>query len=215
MENTSGKFNIFYKKYDIMNTGRKIPEPPALGSNLHRERRRQQLSLDALAAASGVSKAMLSQIEADKVNPTIATMWKIAHALNIDFETLLRGEGKRSKRFEVNRRENITSIAAESGAVFEVLSPVNMAEDLELYRLKLTPGCVHRSLAHSPGTEEFLTVLSGSIRVKAGENEAELRVGDFILFESDVEHEIGNPGDVPAEVYMVVRFAAGPAGGKK
>ena len=212
MENTSGKFNIFYKKYDIMNTGRKIPEPPALGSNLHRERRRQQLSLDALAAASGVSKAMLSQIEADKVNPTIATMWKIAHALNIDFETLL---GKRSKRFEVNRRENITSIAAESGAVFEVLSPVNMAEDLELYRLKLTPGCVHRSLAHSPGTEEFLTVLSGSIRVKAGENEAELRVGDFILFESDVEHEIGNPGDGQAEVYMVVRFSTGNGGGKK
>lgn len=198
-----------------MNNTKKMPELPALGSNLHRERRRQQLSLDALAAASGVSKAMLSQIEADKVNPTIATMWKIAHALNIDFETLLRGEGKRSKRFEVNRRENITSIAAESGAVFEVLSPVNMAEELELYRLKLTRGCVHRSLAHSPGTEEFLTVLSGSIRVKAGENEAELRVGDFILFESDVEHEIGNPGDGQAEVYMVVRFSTGNGGGKK
>lgn len=198
-----------------MNTTKKMPELPALGSNLHRERRRQQLSLDALAAASGVSKAMLSQIEADKVNPTIATMWKIAHALNIDFETLLRGEGKRSKRFEVNRRENITSIAAESGAVFEVLSPVNMAEDLELYRLKLRPGCVHRSLAHSPGTEEFLTVLAGSIRVGAGGNSTELRTGDFILFESDIDHEIGNPGDVPAEVYMVVRFAAGPAGGKK
>ena len=207
MENTSGKFNIFYKKYDIMNTGRKIPEPPALGSNLHRERRRQQLSLDALAAASGVSKAMLSQIEADKVNPTIATMWKIAHALNIDFETLLRGEGKRSKRFEVNRRENITSIAAESGAVFEVLSPVNMAEDLELYRLEMEPGCIHRSQAHAKGTEEFLNLLEGRVKISAGEDSAILEKGDFIMFQSDVNHTIENLSETKVDLFMVVRFA--------
>ena len=192
----------------MMNKRERLPDIPAVGANLHRERRRQQLSLDALAAASGVSKAMLSQIESDKVNPTIATMWKIAHALNISFETLLKGEGARSKRFEVNRRECITSITTqESGAVFQVLSPVTMAENLELYRLTLAPGCVHCSQAHTPGTEEFLTVLSGGIRVEAGENSVELRAGDFIFFESDVPHGIANPADTPAEVYMVVKFA--------
>ena len=80
-----------------MNKKSGIPDLPAVGVNVHKERRRQQLSLDALAAGSGVSKAMLSQIESGKVNPTVATMWKIAHALGVDFELLLKGGGARSR----------------------------------------------------------------------------------------------------------------------
>ena len=38
---------------------------------------------------SGVSKAMLSQIETNKVNPTIATIWKIARGLNIEIQDIL------------------------------------------------------------------------------------------------------------------------------
>ena len=78
-----------------MNKSNAIPDVPAIGANLHKERRRRQLSLAELAASSGISKAMLSQIESDKVNPTIATMWKIAHALNIELETLISGEAAR------------------------------------------------------------------------------------------------------------------------
>ena len=62
-----------------------IPNPPAIGVNVKRQRLDQKMSLDKLAEASGVSKAMLSQVESAKVNPTIATMWKIAHALKVDF----------------------------------------------------------------------------------------------------------------------------------
>ena len=58
-----------------MNKKENIPDVPAIGANLHKERRRRQLCLAELAASSGISKAMLSQIESDKVNPTIATMW--------------------------------------------------------------------------------------------------------------------------------------------
>ena len=117
-----------------MNKKSGIPDLPAVGVNVHKERRRQQLSLDALAAGSGVSKAMLSQIESGKVNPTVATMWKIAHALGVDFELLLKGEGGKIKKFEVNRADSITSFTTDqSGTVFKVLSPISMAEELEFY----------------------------------------------------------------------------------
>ncbi len=190
-----------------MNKRGEIPALPAVGVNVHKERRKQQLSQDALAAASGVSKAMLSQIESGKVNPTVATLWKIAHALNVEFETLLQGEGGRTKRFELNPADRITSFTTDrSGTSFRVLSPIRMAEDLELYLVTLQPGAEHHSQPHQEGSEEFLTMLSGEVEVTAGKNKAILRKGDFLDYQSDVEHSLSNTSDEPAELYMIVRF---------
>lgn len=182
-------------------------DAPLVGENLKHERRKQHYTLDALAVASGVSKAMLSQIEANKVNPTIGTLWKIVKALNIDFDALLRGEHTQAKLFEITRAENITDLkTGQSEAVFHMLSPVRMVDCLELYRVTLPPGCRHASHAHTSGTEEYITVLSGTINVAAGENHSQLHSGDVIIFQSDVEHFLENTGTVPAELYMVIRF---------
>ncbi len=190
-----------------MNKEPEMPEIPAVGENLRKERRRQQLSLDALAAASGVSKAMLSQIESGKVNPTIATMWKISHALQVEFETLIKGESKRTRKFEVTRGESIAAIRTDDDAVqFRVFSSRGMAEDLELYLVTLAPGGVHRSQAHTAGTEEFLTILSGTVEIAAGDSRAVLTAGDFLHYQSDLEHSVVNAGRESAELYMVVRF---------
>ena len=184
-----------------------IPELSAIGKNLYRERKRQQLSMTDLAAASGISKAMLSQIESNKVNPTVATLWKIAQALHIDIESLISGEKPNKKRFEVIRRENIITFATDHcGTAFQVLTPPTMAEDLELYRMILKPGCKHISQPHTCGTEEFLNLLSGEIKVTAGENSAILAPGDFIIVQSDIEHCIENLSPQASELFMVVRF---------
>lgn len=190
-----------------MNKKESFPDVPLVGDNLKRERRKQHLTLDALALASGVSKAMLSQIEANKVNPTIGTLWKVVKALNIDFEAVLSGEHGQNKKFDITRAENITSLkTGQSSAVFRVLSPLNMADFLELHLVTLPLGCVHASQAHTPGTEEYLTILSGKVEVRAGENKAQLNAGDVIAFQADVEHILANRGEVPAELYMVIRF---------
>lgn len=201
------KIKYILQKVDIMNKKSVIPDVPAIGANLHKERRRRQLSLAELAASSGISKAMLSQIESDKVNPTIATMWKIAHALNIELETLITGTVNRTKKFDVLRKEDIISLSTDkSGAVFHVLSPSSMAEELELYRLEMAPGCIHKSQAHAKGTEEFLNILEGRVKVSAGEACAILEKGDFIMFQSDVDHAIENLADGKTDLFMVVRF---------
>lgn len=190
-----------------MNKKEQFSEVPAVGDNLKRERRKQHLTLDALALASGVSKAMLSQIEANKVNPTIGTLWKVVKALNIDFDAVLSGEHSQNKKFDVTRSENITSLkTGQSNAVFRVLSPLSMADYLELHLVTLPAGCVHASHPHTPGTEEYLTILSGSVTVRAGENCAQLNAGDVIVFQADVEHVLENPSSIPAELYMVIRF---------
>ena len=69
------------------------PELPAvLGRNLRRLRTSQGHSLERLAKQSGVSRAMLGQIETGKSVPTIALLWKVANALHVPFANLLQTE---------------------------------------------------------------------------------------------------------------------------
>lgn len=181
--------------------------PPQIGSNIQRIRKEQGLTLDGLAERSGVSKAMLSQIESDKVNPTVLTIWKIARGLEIELDAILKGGWEPARKFSVTRAQDAAVLdTADNGPHIRVYSPLSMAEDLELYVLTFEPGTELVSGAHAPRTEEYLIVLEGRIRVEAGDKSAELDTGDFIIYHCDVDHVIENPFDGPARIQMVVRF---------
>ncbi len=182
-------------------------KPPLIGKSIQRMRKEQGLTLDVLSERSGVSKAMLSQIEQEKANPTVATVWKIAQGLNVEINRLLEGGGEGARRFHVVRRHDILKLETdEPGIHLRVLSPVSMVEDLEMYLLSFEPHAALRSGAHFPRTEEFLTVIDGAVRVTAGDNVSDLGEGDFITYHGDVEHVIENLGKRCATVHMVVRF---------
>jgi transcriptional regulator with XRE-family HTH domain len=182
-------------------------QPPLIGSNSRARRTKQGLTLNVLAERSGVSKAMLSQIESDKVNPTVATVWKIARGLDVDINELLAGTDEPVRHFHLTRHDDIPVLDTdEEGLHMKVLTPLSLVEDLEMYLLTFTRGGELRSRAHFPRTEEFLTVIDGRIRVRAGERVEELGTGDFIRYQCDVDHDIENIGDGEALVHMVVRF---------
>jgi XRE family transcriptional regulator, regulator of sulfur utilization len=183
--------------------------PPVIGKNIQAFRKKLQYTLDVLAEKSGVSKAMLSQIESDKVNPTIATVWKIAQGLGVEINELLKGGSVTQRKFTVTRMNTITQLNTdEEGVHIKVLSPISMVEDLEMYYVTIQPGSALRSGAHFPNTVEFLTIIKGSVRVTAGDNSSELQPGDFISYHCDVAHSIENiSARGPAEVHMVVRFS--------
>jgi transcriptional regulator with XRE-family HTH domain len=190
--------------------------PPSPGKNIRKLRNLQELSLDALSKKSGVSKAMLSQVESEKVNPTIATVWKIAYGLGVEFNVLVRGDVEPVRKFKVNRLENITSLDIDKkGVHINVLSPVSMAEDLELYLLTFEPHGMLDSAPHYPGTMEFLTLLEGHARITAGENSTELHEGDFIMYHCDIMHSIENLSKRKAKIYLVVMFSKGRKDGSK
>src|SRR3984885_2455598 len=62
---------------------------PIVGTNLRRLRKERALSLEALSKTSGVSRAMLGQIELGQSAPTINVLWKISRALGVPFSTLI------------------------------------------------------------------------------------------------------------------------------
>ena len=58
--------------------------PPEVGATLQKMRLERNLTLEDLSRAAGVSKSMLSQIEREKANPTIAVAWRLANALGLE-----------------------------------------------------------------------------------------------------------------------------------
>ncbi|NOY07605.1 MAG: helix-turn-helix domain-containing protein [Spirochaetes bacterium] len=182
-------------------------KPPCVGKNIQKIRKQQQITLSVLAERSGVSKAMLSQIESQKVNPTIATIWKIARGLEVELDTLLKVDTGKVRKFIITGRENTTTLdTTEKGPHIRVLSPISMAEDLEIYLITFEPDTVLTSNAHEAGTEEYLTILKGSIKVSAGGKTAELKKEDFIIYSCDTEHTIANTSESEAQIHMIVRF---------
>lgn len=184
-----------------------MEKPPRIGKHIQSLRSTQGLTLNVLSERSGVSKAMLSQIEADKVNPTIATVWKIAQGLGVDIQSLLGGENRPKRIFQVSRYEHITKLdTADEGVHIHVLSPLNMVEDLEMYIITFDAGAALVSEPHFPRTEEYLTVIKGKVHVEAGERSADLKKGDFISYHCDIAHAIRNIGSSEARIHLVVRY---------
>jgi len=185
--------------------------PPMIGKNIQKLRNARNLTLNVLSERSGVSKAMLSQIESNKVNPTIATVWKIAKGLGVDLPDLLDSDGPPKRKFVVNRSEAIKTLdTAEHGVTIKVFSPLEMVGDLEIYMLIFDPKSSLPSDPHFPGTEEFLTIIKGSVTVTAGGNSTELHKGDFLAYHADIAHSITNSGASNAVLHMVVRYAPSP-----
>lgn len=188
-----------------------MDKPPMIGKNIQKFRNTQSLTLNVLSERSGVSKAMLSQIESDKVNPTVATVWKIAQGLGVELHDLIHIDDLPKRKFHIHRAEQVTRLDSEvEGVHIHVLSPLSMVEDLEMYMLTFESQKVLASEAHYKNSEEFLTVLQGHIRVTAGNNTTELKKGDFLAYHCDIEHSIQNLGATPAKVHMVVRYNEKP-----
>ncbi len=193
---------------------------PDVASRIRSLRKEKSLSLDELALRSNVSKSMISQIEGNKTNPTLTMIWKIAQGLETTVQELLeaaedlRGaqqsaeDGSTSEiLFSHTKKENFNQITADRpGLHFRVLTPMTNSEDLEIYRISIQPGSGLESQPHSPGTEEYLTLIRGELEVVSGENRGVMHTGDFIMYNADDLHSMKNIGSETAEVHLVVRF---------
>mgnify|MGYP001183578179 CR=1 FL=1 len=182
---------------------------PPLGKNIMKYRKKYKMSLDELSRRSGVSKSMLSQIEQEKTNPTVITVWKIARALNISMEELMETSSN-SPPIEVCRKNDApVFFSDDKSCMIRVNSPIHMADNLELYDMTFQPKGHLRSKAHFPDAEEFLTAISGTFRVTAGDHSCILYEGDTARYKADQEHSIENLSDKESRAYLVVLFPKG------
>jgi transcriptional regulator with XRE-family HTH domain len=179
---------------------------PVLGANLRRRRSRRNLSLEKLAKLSGVSRAMLGQIELGQSAPTVNVLWKIGTALEVPFSALITSRPTAS--FHVMRADQAKRLASSDGSfVSRALFPFDEPRRVEFYELRLAPGGIERADAHPPGTVENLVVSRGTMEIETGGGTHALGPGDAVVFEADAPHSYRNAGDVEALMYLVMTYA--------
>lgn len=179
--------------------------PPEVGATLQKLRLERSLTLDDLSRAAGVSKSMLSQIEREKANPTIAVAWRLANALGVGMAELLTSEVKKVDPIRVmDAHETPTMDGEHAGYELRILGPLELAGKYEWYELILAPGGALVSNAHDPGANEHLTVLHGSIELEVGEQKKKLKAGATARYDADKNHAIRNLGKTEAKALLVV-----------
>ncbi|QUJ76235.1 helix-turn-helix transcriptional regulator [Sulfitobacter albidus] len=177
-----------------------------LPARLKEARRGQGLSLDAVAKLSGVSRSMVSQIERGESSPTIATLWNLTRALQVDFAGLLDGP-QAAARIEVLRNGEAPMISnLGTGCRIRILSPPEEAGRHEVYDLRIDAGGILDSAPHTRGAREHLTVIEGTARVTSGESTETLGAGDTARYAADVAHSIA-AADSPLRAFLVVQDA--------
>jgi transcriptional regulator with XRE-family HTH domain len=179
---------------------------PVVGSNLRRLRTRRGLSLERLAQISGVSRAMLGQIELGQSAPTINVLWKIARALEVTFSALISARTQ-SGALVLRAAESKILTSKDRSFSSRALFPFDEPRRVEFYELRLAGGSVEDADAHPPGTTENLVVTAGSIEIDVAGDTHRLETGDSILFEADTPHAYRNPGRIEAVMYLVMTYA--------
>lgn len=165
-----------------------------LGARIQMRRKAQGLSLRALATKAGCTASFISQIELDQANPSIDSLRRIAEALQVSILYFLSDGATPEPKAYVRRsssakyspvvreKERAKLTLPVSGVTYALLTP-DLAHRMEAICGRLAPntGNVARKLREP--TEEFIFVLSGSLRVGLARKAHVLHAGDSIMFE--------------------------------
>ncbi|HKG90268.1 MAG TPA: XRE family transcriptional regulator [Gemmatimonadaceae bacterium] len=177
----------------------------SLGSAVRSLRTDRGLTLDALAARSGVSRAMLSDVERDRKSPTIRVVCQIAAALEVPVSELVEEEHAPPRVALRRRGDRRPLVDPETGVERHVLSDPSLARGLEVVWYVLPAGADVGSFpAHARGSVEHITIAAGAVEMTVGAERIPLRAGDSISYRADVTHGFRNTGRSRAELFLVI-----------
>jgi len=191
------------------------PPPSEIGARLRAERQRKELTVRELARRVGVSPSLVSQIERDKVNPSVSTLWGIVTALGLTMGDLFShvaappglrpvGDGD-IEAGPTTRPGERAELNLESGVRWERLTATSdpVVEFLTVAYPVGASSCDEDSLIRHGG-KEYGYVTRGRLGVRVGFDEYELTAGMAISFDSSSPHRLWAIGDEPAEAIWVV-----------
>ncbi len=176
---------------------------PQLGKTIQRLRQAYNLSLGDLSDRSGVAKSIISQIEKNETNPTLATIWRLSQALDTSIDEVLRSE-TRSPLVEHLKPSQVPLLTSQDGLCrLRIIGWLNTVEWVQWYDFEAEPGGVLESEPHQSGSVENLSVLQGILQVEVGDETFVAETGDTLRYRGDLEHKITNVGAVVAKATMV------------
>lgn len=161
-----------------------------IGNKLKDIRNKRNLSLDEVAKLTGVSKAMLGQIERGQSNPTVFTLWKIATGLKVSFSLFIDDN---TDDMEVIHQKDINPIIEDDNRMkLYPIFPFDVNRGFEIFTIELEPGCNHISSSHNDGVEEYIIVTEGQIEIRVNDKKFVLEKGSSFRFMGNNPHTYKN-----------------------
>jgi transcriptional regulator with XRE-family HTH domain len=165
-----------------------------LGARIRALRQARHRTLREVAAQAGVTESFLSQVERDVTSPSIATVQRIARALDLSIAQLFAEEHVSGR---VVRREARRRIAYPGLQAVDEFLTSNTAGRLQviLSTIEAGGGTGEEPYTHD-SDEEVVVILAGVLDLWVGDEHYVLREGDAITFPSRLPHWNMNRGDV-------------------
>ena len=174
-----------------------------LGKTIQRLRKAYNFSLSELAEQSGVAKSIISQIERNETNPTLATIWRLSQALDISIERVL-SSGEEEPFIDKTSRSDTPILVSEDGKLrLAIIGWIKTVEWLQWYDVQAEPGGELDSEGHQRGSIESLSVTSGEFEVEVGDIVQRAKAGDTLRYRCDRRHIVRCIGDQPGSALMV------------
>jgi transcriptional regulator with XRE-family HTH domain len=178
------------------------------GARVRAARLQQGLTLDALAAAAGISRAALSNLERGEHSPSLTAATNVARALGVSLAQLL-GEEERRPVVTIPRDERLVFRDPATGIERQLLSPAFAGRGIEFIRATLPSGATTDELSpYHPAVDKYVLVEAGSLRVVIGADAYILREGDALYFRADAPHRFENAGPTSCSYLAVLDYAA-------
>lgn len=175
-----------------------------IGSVLKRVRFERDFTLEETSARTGVSKAMLGQIERGVSVPTVSVLWKIATGLKVSFSELLGEEADTHAVVDFMRHEPVYEAEGRM-ALYDVF-PYDPFAGFEYFYITLQPHTRHQSTPHQVTTEEYVVVTQGCLKLVIDGESHLLTAPQAMRFKGDREHQYINETDEEVIFQNVIRY---------
>ena len=181
-------------------------ELSSLGGRLHALRLGREWTLDELARRAGLSKSYLSRLEDGERQPSIAALLSLAQAHGLPLASLFGASEDSPRRCAVVRVGEAPSRQG-NGLAYSPMSDAGRNAQMQPIRVTVPAGRVGDEMYQHDG-EEWLFVLSGTLRLALGDEAHTLQPGDAAHFDARIPHRLSALDGHDAELILVA--CAGP-----
>ncbi len=174
------------------------------GEKLRLVRERKGITLRQVAERIHVSESLISQIERNRVSPSVDTLIALADTLDIDLEYLFEDFKKNKQVTYVKKDERFKHYV--NGITYEQLSVIQDPMDeytIEALLIELPAGCSTENRDYGHKGKELGIILTGKGYFKYGTQEFVLEKGDSISFSSDIPHTLKNVGEAVLQAIWI------------
>lgn len=175
-----------------------------LGQKLRKLRKEQNLTQLELAQQVGITNGQVSTIERGVSSPSLATLHRIARALNVPMQEFF--EDERNKEVEVTRKGKGRRVAStREDVTVEVLCARSDRGAFNVLFLDLDAGELRLAPRPSVPEEYYLYVLRGKCEIEIQGDSYVLDPGDSIFVKAQREQIIRNVGGDNVRALVVTR----------